>query len=164
MPDIDWPCTPSPTHLSTSGSGAIPPSGISALNTSLLHIVDDPLAMNSGLMEKVALENNPRPLCELMQDNVQYWVTTNNQLLHIKFPAKVDHNGRYGCIGPYFNMPSTGLDIPTLNKARAQFELMALDDEANKSCPSTAIKCLCAFFAALFAFFDEVEGCQVCEL
>ncbi|KAI6126022.1 hypothetical protein EDD16DRAFT_1443554, partial [Pisolithus croceorrhizus] len=106
-------------------------------------------------IENIALENNPRPLCELMQDNAQYWVTTDNQLLHIKFPAKVDCNGQYERIGPYFNMPPTGLDIPTLQKARAQFELVALDDEAG--CPNSAIKCSHDFFATLFAFFDEVE-------
>ncbi|KAI6004332.1 hypothetical protein EDC04DRAFT_2611660 [Pisolithus marmoratus] len=164
MPDINWPCTPLPTHLPTSSSGAVPPGCISALNASLLHIVDDPIAMSPALMKKIASENNPRPLHELMHNSVHYWVMTNNQVLHVKFPAKVDHTGQYECLGPYFNMTSTGLDIQALQKARAQFELVALDDEADKNCPSTAITCSHSFFVAVFIFFDEVESRQPSDL
>ncbi|KAI6038783.1 hypothetical protein EDC04DRAFT_2569231 [Pisolithus marmoratus] len=115
-------------------------------------------------MKKIALKNNPRPLCKLMHDSVHYWVTTTNQVLHVKFPAKVDCTGQYEHLGPYFNMTSTGLDIQALQKARAQFELMAVDDKADKNCPSTAIACSHSFFAAVFIFFDKVESCQPCEL
>ncbi|KAI6038046.1 hypothetical protein EDC04DRAFT_2698632 [Pisolithus marmoratus] len=93
-----------------------------------------------------------------MADNAQYWVTTNNQLLHIKFPAKVDRTGQYKRLGPYFNLTSSGLDINVLQKMRAQFELVALDDEVDQGCPSTAIECSRAFFTALFVFFDEAES------
>ncbi|KAI6030201.1 hypothetical protein EDC04DRAFT_2572424 [Pisolithus marmoratus] len=113
-------------------------------------------------MDKIAVDNNPRPLRELVQDSAQYWVTTDNQLLHIKFPAKVDRTGQFERLGPYFNMASTGvsLDVLALQKARAQFELVPLDEKPDEGCLGAAIECSRAFFTTLFVFFDEVESRQ----
>ncbi|KAI5987254.1 hypothetical protein EDD15DRAFT_2199775 [Pisolithus albus] len=92
-----------------------------------------------------------------MRDGAEYWVKSSGDILHVTFPAKLDRTGQYERIGPYFNLPSTGLDIAALQKVRAQFELVPLD-EHDTQCPADAIKSSGDTLQLLFALFNEVES------
>jgi len=78
---------------------------------SLLEVAEDPLALSQAVVEPIAKDNNPCPLRQLMRDRAEYWVKSTGDLLHIRFPAKVDRNGLYGRLSPYFNLPSTGVSV-----------------------------------------------------
>lgn len=129
----------------------------SPLWASLLRVVQGPHALSPDLISSIADENNPRPLRSLMRDGAEYWVKSSGDILHVTFPAKLDRTGQYERIGPYFNLPSTGLDIAALQKVRAQFELVPLD-EHDTQCPADAIKSSGDTLQLLFALFNEVES------
>ncbi|KAI6039772.1 hypothetical protein EDC04DRAFT_2603036 [Pisolithus marmoratus] len=105
----------------------------SLLWVSLLHIVQGPHALSQDLISSIADENNPCPLRTLMWDGTEYWVKLTGDVLH--------------------------LDILALQKARAQFELVALD-EHDDSFPEGAIKSSSGTLQLLFALFNEVESVQ----
>ncbi|KAI6109343.1 hypothetical protein EV401DRAFT_2212673 [Pisolithus croceorrhizus] len=118
-------------------------------------------ALSPDLISSIAEENNPCPLHTLMQDSAEYWVKSTGDILHVRFPARVDQNGQYGRIGPYFNLPSTGisLDINALQKVQAQFELVPLD-KRDDCCPKSAINSSGNTLQLLFALVNEVESTQ----
>ncbi|KAI6025293.1 hypothetical protein PISMIDRAFT_9532 [Pisolithus microcarpus 441] len=163
--DIAPPSYDAGSSITWSRSPTPPPSLRSATHsesvlwTSLLHIVQAPDAVCDDLIGSIAEENNPRPLRTLMRDNAEYWVKSTGDLLHVRFPAKVDRSGQYGRLGPYFNLPTTGLDITALQKVRAQFELVPLDEHDN-NCPEGAIDCSGRTLQLLFALFNEVESAR----
>jgi hypothetical protein len=103
-----FPTTPVPSRPSTP----TPDLEVNlALYKSLLYSVRSPGAftVDAASEKNIPLENNPRPLCMFMNDSAEYWVDGSSSLLCIKFPARLDLNGQYSHIGPYFNMPSTGV-------------------------------------------------------
>lgn len=89
------------------------PASGAALNSplfaSLQHVATDPIALNPDTVGSIPLQNNPRPMRALMSDSADYWVNGSGDLVSFKFPAQVDRNGQYGRIGPYFNLPPTGV-------------------------------------------------------
>ncbi|KIJ08062.1 hypothetical protein PAXINDRAFT_182347 [Paxillus involutus ATCC 200175] len=94
-----------------------------------------------------------------MRDTAEYWVTSTGDLLSFKFPARIDRNGQFGRLGPYFNLPSTGLDINALKKTRAQFELRTLD-ESDTECPPQAMACSNTTLETLITLYNEVEAAR----
>ncbi|KAG1862144.1 hypothetical protein F4604DRAFT_1494811, partial [Suillus subluteus] len=101
----------------------------------------------------IPLENNPHPLCTFMNDSAEYWVDGSGSLLHMKFPARLDLNGQYSRIGPYFNMPSTG--VP-------QFELRPLhkSNPLSSHYPQEALDCSARALDTLVALTNEVEDAR----
>ncbi|KAG2352757.1 hypothetical protein BDR07DRAFT_1383929 [Suillus spraguei] len=77
------------------------------LYKSLLYSVRLPGALTADAVDEknIPLENNPHFLHTFMNDSVEYWVDGSGSLLHMKFPARLNLNGQYSHIGPYFNMP-----------------------------------------------------------
>ncbi|KAG9310648.1 hypothetical protein JVU11DRAFT_9226 [Chiua virens] len=58
-------------------------------------------------VESIPSRNNPH----VMQDQAEYWVDGSGSLFCFKFPAPVDRTGHYDRIGPYFNLPQTGVGV-----------------------------------------------------
>jgi len=80
------------------------------LYVSLLASVASPGAVTLDMVTKnIATENNPRPLKTKMDDGAEYWVDNRGELLTLKFPARLDYAGKYSRLGPYFNLPDTGV-------------------------------------------------------
>ncbi|KAG2039383.1 hypothetical protein BDR03DRAFT_847636, partial [Suillus americanus] len=52
----------------------------------------------------IPVKNNPRPLSVLMGDKADYWANGSGNLLHLKFPARLDFHGKYSHLGPYFSL------------------------------------------------------------
>jgi hypothetical protein len=77
---------------------------------SLLGCVTSQGAFTQEVVEQyIPLENNPRPLSARMGDNAEYWVDQSGDVLHLKFPAKLDFNGQWCRLGPYFSLPDSGV-------------------------------------------------------
>ncbi|KAG2126729.1 hypothetical protein BD769DRAFT_1668319 [Suillus cothurnatus] len=141
----------------------------SALYKSLLYSVRSPgaLTVDAASEKNIPLENNPHPLRMFMNDSAEYWVDSSSSLLRIKFPARLNLNGQYSRIGPYFNMPSTGLDVTVLKRARVQFELRPLheSDPLSSHYPQEALDCsaraLDTVISHTFALLIRSSGCQI---
>lgn len=88
---------------------------------SLLEVADNTLALSQAVVESIAKDNNPRPLRQLMRDGAEYWVKSTGDLLCIRFPARVDRNGMYGRLGPYFNIPPMGVSV-SFNRGPGTFD------------------------------------------
>ncbi|KAG1873152.1 hypothetical protein F4604DRAFT_776883 [Suillus subluteus] len=137
----------------------------SPLYKSLLYSVRSPgaLTVDAATEKNIPLENNPRPLRTFMNDSAEYWVDGSGSLLRMKFPARLDQvNGQYSRIGLYFNMPSTGLDVTILKRARAQFELRPLheSDPLSSHYPQEALDCSARALDTLVALTNEVEDAR----
>lgn len=63
-------------------------------------------------MQMVATENNPRPLRRIMPDTAEYWVKTDGDPFTMKFPAKIERCGQFDRLGPYSDLPLTGVRCP----------------------------------------------------
>lgn len=97
----DWPDTPTPTPARPTVTEK------SALWHSLERVVQEPNAATPSILEGIANKNNPRPLRSVMGDSADYWVTSDDQPLTMRFPTKIDRNGQFARLGPYFNLPPT---------------------------------------------------------
>jgi hypothetical protein len=77
-----------------------------ALHDSLQETLKHPSSVNPAWMDTIGdIRNNPRPLhAPPYNDGSLHWVDTNNELLHMAFPAVLDLYGKYGKIGPYFSL------------------------------------------------------------
>lgn len=106
---VSLPATPAPSRPSTP----TPQREVTEtpLYKSLLYSVRSPgaLTVDAASETNIPLENNPRPLRTFMNDNAEYWVDGSGSLLRMKFPARLDLNGQYSRVGPYFNLPHTGV-------------------------------------------------------
>jgi hypothetical protein len=70
-------------------------SPASPLLTSLLGCVTSSGAFTQQVVKQhILMENNPRPLSARMGDNAEYWVDQSGDILHLKFPAKLDFGGQ----------------------------------------------------------------------
>ncbi|KAI9453748.1 hypothetical protein HD554DRAFT_2179293 [Boletus coccyginus] len=111
--------------------------------------------------KKVAINNNPRPMRAQTRESAEYWVTNPGNILTLKFPAVLASSGLSTHIGPYFNMEFSGLDFAALKKAKAQFELGALEDVDDASWyPPEAIECCRCAFETIMSLCGEVEDAR----
>ncbi|KAG0708163.1 hypothetical protein DFH29DRAFT_770905, partial [Suillus ampliporus] len=110
----------------------------------------------------IPVENNPRPLRMFMNNSTEYWVDGSGSLLRMKFPARLDLTSQYSRIGPYFNMPHTGLDAMLLKRARVQFELRPLhvSDPLGDHYPQEVLDCSSRALETLVALTNEVEDAR----
>jgi hypothetical protein len=53
------------------------------------------------------MENNLHPLSARMGDNAKYWVDQSGDVLHLKFPVKLDFSGQWCRLRPYFSLPDS---------------------------------------------------------
>jgi hypothetical protein len=67
------------------------------------------MAADAGLLLSIPMNNNPRPLRSIFNDNADYWVGADDNVLRLVFPAKLHLEGRYNKSGEYFNLPDTGV-------------------------------------------------------
>ncbi|KAG1844460.1 hypothetical protein F4604DRAFT_1937501 [Suillus subluteus] len=132
----------------------------SPLLMSLLGCVTSPSAFTQEVVEQhIPMENNPRPLSARMGDNAEYWVDQSGDILHLKFPAKLDFIGQWCRLGPYFSLPDSGLDAASLKRARGHFELYLLspDDDEYSDYPPEALDMSRRVIETLSALATEVE-------
>ncbi|KAG1894491.1 uncharacterized protein F5891DRAFT_961461 [Suillus fuscotomentosus] len=140
-------------------------------------------AINENTLTSVPSVNNPRPL-RVMGDNADYWVNDAGEPFTFKFPATLDLEGQFDWSGPYFNLPRTGvstcdnlyasivkltlfhqLDLVTIKKMRAQFEVRPLDIQARDVYPPEAIKCSSSAIDMLNVLHGEAEDVRnACKL
>ncbi|KAG1824205.1 hypothetical protein EV424DRAFT_1294639, partial [Suillus variegatus] len=120
------------------------------------------LTAEAASKKNIPLDNNPHPLRTFMNDSAEYWVNGSGSLLHMKFPARLDLNGQYSCIGLYFNMPHTGLDVTLLKRAHVHFELCPLhaSDPLSDQYPQEALDCSSRALDTLIALTNEVEDAR----
>ncbi|KAG2149784.1 hypothetical protein BD769DRAFT_1381529 [Suillus cothurnatus] len=165
--------TPSPETTRPSSPLSWPPShegsptnDSNKLTTSPLYLSLLASVSSAGAVTKEAvgeknipMENNPRPLLTQMGDKAEYWVNGSGDLLCLKFPARLDFHGHYSHLGPYFNLPDSGLDLASLKRARGHFELHFLspDDEESAQYPQEALDMSCRVLETLSALTTEVE-------
>jgi hypothetical protein len=78
----------------------------SPLYQSLLAAVDLPKTAKQEWLETVAdFQSNPRLLNKApYNDGALHWVDNGGHVLGLGFPAILDRHGKYGRLGPYFNM------------------------------------------------------------
>ncbi|KAG1829123.1 hypothetical protein EV424DRAFT_1344380 [Suillus variegatus] len=109
--------------------------------------------------ENIPVQNNPRPLRRLMGDKAEYWVNGSGDLLHMKFVARLDFHGQYSRLGPYFNLFDSGIDVASLKKTRAQYELhfLAPEDEDSGDYPQEALEMSCRVLDTLSALTTDIE-------
>lgn len=128
--------------------------------------------------ENIPEENNPRPLRRQMGDKAEYWLNGIGELLIMKFPARLEFNGQFSRLGPYFNLFDSGvrtslvaattltlplwglqIDISNLKKTRAQFELhfLAPEDEDSADYPDEAMEMSRRVLDTLSALSTAVE-------
>jgi hypothetical protein len=105
------PLTPVPSREGTPEEVSAPTTA-SPLHKCLLGCVTSPGAFTQDVVEQhIPMENNPRPLSARMGDNAEYWVDQSGDVLHLKFPAKLDFGGQWCRLGPYFSLPDSGVRI-----------------------------------------------------
>jgi hypothetical protein len=98
--------TPTVTSAATTPSPLQP----SPLYLSLLGCVTSRGAFTQDIAEQhIPMENNPRPLTARMGDKAEYWVDQSGDVLHLKFPARLDFQGQWCRLGPYFSLPDSGV-------------------------------------------------------
>jgi hypothetical protein len=117
--------TPSPETTRPSSPLSWPPSregsptnDSNKLTTSPLYLSLLASVSSAGAVTKEAvgeknipMENNPRPLLTQMGDKAEYWVNGSGDLLRLKFPVRLDFHGHYSHLGPYFNLPDSGVSV-----------------------------------------------------
>ena len=94
------------------------------LYQSLLAAVEMPLSAKPKWLETVAdFSNNPRTIPRPpYNDGMFHFVSNNGDVLGIGFPAVLDLHGKYGRLGPYFNMATEqGVNL----KVRKRFPLQS---------------------------------------
>ncbi|KAI6008499.1 hypothetical protein EDC04DRAFT_2965116 [Pisolithus marmoratus] len=146
-----------PSHTASPSPG--PSSShapTSLMDVMLLYSVANNCATRMSILNELAVENNPRPLHNIMWNGAKYWVTNDGNLWHLKFIAKLDTTSHYMKLGLYFNLQTGGLDISALQKAKAQLELRPLS-ENDSTYPDKAIRSLCIAIDTLLAMCSEVE-------
>ncbi|KAG1904460.1 uncharacterized protein F5891DRAFT_1207513 [Suillus fuscotomentosus] len=126
------------------------------LYRSLISSLKSPTAADAELLLSIPMNNNPRPLRSVFNDNTDYWVGADDNVLRLTFPAKLHLEGRYNKSGEYFNLPDTGLDLGDIKNAKIQFEVLPLDDK-EKDCPASAVGCSQFAMKLLFTLHSEVE-------
>ncbi|KAG1769754.1 hypothetical protein EDD22DRAFT_948726 [Suillus occidentalis] len=154
--------TPSPSRKNTPVPDAPDHelfASSSPLYRSLLGSLKSPMTADAGLLLSIPMNNNPHPLRSIFNDNTDYWVGADDNVLHLVFPAKLHLEGHYNKSGEYFNLPDTGLDLGDIRNAKIQFEVLPLDDK-EKDCPASAIGCSQFAMKLLFALHSEVEESQ----
>ncbi|KAG1722079.1 uncharacterized protein EDB91DRAFT_1256234 [Suillus paluster] len=94
-----------------------------------------------------------------MGNKAEYWVNGSGNLLHLKFPARLDFHSKYSHLGPYFSLPDSGLDLTTLKRARGHFELHFLspDGEESTQYPQEALDMSHRVLQTLSTLTTEVE-------
>ncbi|KAG2750137.1 hypothetical protein P692DRAFT_20874652 [Suillus brevipes Sb2] len=155
------PLTPVPSREVTPDDVCASPA--SPLLTSLLGCVTSSGAFTQQVVEQhIPMENNPRPLSARMGDNAEYWVDQSGDILHLKFPAKLDFGGQWSRLGPYFSLPDSGLDAASLKRARGHFELHLLspDDNESSEYPTEALEMSRRVIETLSALATEVEDAR----
>ncbi|KAG2741941.1 hypothetical protein P692DRAFT_20821997 [Suillus brevipes Sb2] len=151
--------TPAVASAATTPS-PLPPS---PLYLSLLGCVTSHGAFTQDIAEQhIPMENNPRPLTARMGDKAEYWVDQSGDVLHLKFPARLDFEGQWCRLGPYFSLPDSGLDPASLKRARAHFELHLLSpkDVDSVDYPPEALEMCRRVMDTLSALATEVEDAR----
>lgn len=107
------PLTRVPLHEVTPDGVCTSPA--SPLLTSLLGCIMSSGTFTQQVIEQhIPMENNPCPLSAQMGDNAEYWVDQSSDILHLKFPAKLDFNGQSCQLGLYFSLPDSGVKKHTI--------------------------------------------------
>ncbi|KAI5980528.1 hypothetical protein EDC04DRAFT_2917868 [Pisolithus marmoratus] len=132
------------------------PVPTSPMDIALLYSVENICTTLKSISDDLAVENNPRPLRNVMRNSAEYWVANDGNLWHLKFIAKLDTTGHFTKMGPYFNLQTGGIDLAALQKARAQIELRPLD-ENDTTYPAEAIRSSRIAIDTLLAMCSEVE-------
>lgn len=134
--------------------GTSPQTSLSPLDVSLLACSNSPTACPPNFNEAIPKHNNPAPRRGKVPDSAHYWVDASGNILHLKFPAIISTTGQYSRLGPYFNLPPDGIDVSTLKKTRAQFELHPLQPD---EFPEEAVACSASAFNGLYFLVTEHE-------
>ncbi|KIM66486.1 hypothetical protein SCLCIDRAFT_21954 [Scleroderma citrinum Foug A] len=104
--------------------------------------------------DSIPKHNNPAPHHGKVDDAAHYWVDTSGNILTLKFPAIILTTGAHSRLGPYFNLPTNGIDVSILKKTQAQFELRPLD---SPNFSNKAVACSANAFNGLFFLATELE-------
>ena len=150
------------------------------LYVSLLASVASPGVVTLDMVTKnIATENNPCPLKTKMDNGAEYWVDNRGELLTLRFPARLDYAGKYSRLGPYFNLPETGVSrssstnspnertIPAgyahAQKGASAVRIMSSANGRPESVnyPPSAVECSQMALETLFALTTEVEELQM---
>ena len=80
----------------------------SLMYRSLESCLQHPDIVSSDWIDTIAdFKNNPRLLSKPpYNDNSLHWVDRNDNVLSMAFPAVLNNPGKYGKMGPYFNLMS----------------------------------------------------------
>jgi hypothetical protein len=97
--------------FNASDDSSVSTKKLSPLYTSLMSTARSPLAADAKMLVSIPINNNPRPLRSVFNDGADYWVSPDNNVLRIVFPAKLHLEGRYNKCGEYFNLPETGVSF-----------------------------------------------------
>ncbi|KAI6014936.1 hypothetical protein EDC04DRAFT_2903816 [Pisolithus marmoratus] len=130
------------------------------MDIALLYSIENICTTLKSISDDLAVENNPHPLHNVMQNSAEYWVMNNGNLWHLKFIAKLDTTGHFTKMGPYFNLQTGGIDLAALQKTRAQIKLRPLD-ENDTTYPAEVIHSSRIAIDTLLAMCSEVE--QACN-
>lgn len=124
------------------------------IDVSLLACSNSPTACMPNFNDTLPKHNNPAPRRGKVPDSAHYWVDASGNILHLKFPAIISTTGQHSRLGPYFNLPPNGIDVGTLKKTRAQFELLPLRPD---EFPEKAVTCSASAFNGLYFLVTEYE-------
>jgi hypothetical protein len=97
---------PSPSTSDKSVEAELQLEEHSLLYLSLQEALKHPSCVSDKWIDSIGdFTNNPRPLrYPPYNDGAHYYVDRQQKPLSMAFPAVLDLNGKYGKIGPYFNL------------------------------------------------------------